>query len=77
MQIAEAGLSDGVIAAVEQALEDHELIKVKIYHEREERTRLAEEAANRTGSGLAGTVGRMAILYRPAADPGRRRIVLD
>lgn len=76
VQIGEAGLTDRVVAALDDALEIHELIKLKINHEREERRELADRAARETGSALAGSVGRMAILYRPCADPERRRIDL-
>ena len=74
VQVGDAGLSPNVLAALDAALEDHELIKLKINHEREERRELAAEAARETGSALAGTVGRIAILYRPASDPERRRV---
>jgi RNA-binding protein len=69
-----AGLTDGVVDAIDRALEDHELIKLKLAGERGERAELATRAAERTGSALAGTVGRVAILYRPARDAERRRI---
>ena len=74
VQIGGQGLSEGVVAAVDVALRDHELIKLEIAHERDERARLADEVAERTGSALAGLIGHMAILYRPAPDPARRRI---
>jgi RNA-binding protein len=76
VQVGEAGLSPRVMQAVEEALERHELIKLQIAHERELRRALAGEVAQRTGSELAGLVGHMAILYRPARDPERRRIAL-
>jgi RNA-binding protein len=76
VQVGAAGLADGVLAAVDTALRDHELIKLEIAHERGERERVADEVAARTGSALAGMVGHMAILYRPAADPQQRRIQL-
>ncbi|MGH0032922.1 MAG: YhbY family RNA-binding protein [Myxococcota bacterium] len=74
VQLGGTGLSDGVLGAIDQALADHELIKLKLLGERDERQALARDAAARTGSALAGMVGRVAILYRPAADPERRRI---
>jgi RNA-binding protein len=69
-----AGVTDALIGAVDRALEDHELIKLRLVGERDERQQVAEEVASRTGSELAGLVGRVAILYRPASDPERRRI---
>jgi RNA-binding protein len=76
VQIGEAGLSESVLRAIEGALERHELIKLQIVRERDGRRELASEVASRTGSELAGLIGRMAILYRPARDPERRRIQL-
>ena len=74
VHIGEEGLTPRVVRALDEALEDHELVKLKINHEREERRELADEAARETGSALAGSVGRIAILFRPASDPERRRI---
>lgn len=74
VQVGAGGLSEAVLLAIERALDDHELIKLKLSGDRDERQTLATQAASRTGSALAGTVGRVAILYRPAADPERRRV---
>lgn len=68
-----AGISEGVISALDQALADHELVKVKLPGAATKRG-LAEELARRSGAHLCGLVGHMAILYRP--DPEQRRIVL-
>lgn len=68
-----AGISEGVISALDQALADHELVKVKLPGAATKRA-LAEELARRSGAHLCGLVGHMAILYRP--DPEQRRIVL-
>lgn len=74
VQAGGAGVTDALVGAVDRALADHELIKLQIAGERDERRRVAEAVAERTHSALAGLVGRVAILYRPAADPARRRI---
>ena len=76
VQVGSAGLSDALIAALDVALRDHELVKVEIAGERDERESLGDELAARTGSAVAGRIGRMAILYRPAPDPERRRVAL-
>jgi RNA-binding protein len=76
VQVGAAGVTDAVVAAVDRALDDHELVKLKLAHERTERAKLAAELARRTGSVLAGTVGQVAILYRPARDPEARHIEL-
>ena len=76
VRVGDAGLTERVVAAVETALDDHELIKVKIAADRDERREIADAMAERTGGDLAGMVGQVAILYRPAADAERRRITL-
>ena len=64
VQIGNAGLTDGVVAAAEQALADHELIKVKIAEDREERERLADELAQRTQSERVQELGKTVLLFR-------------
>jgi RNA-binding protein len=76
VQVGEAGLGEGVLAAVDRALRDHELVKVRIAADREERRDIAARIAQGTGSELAGLVGRVAIFYRPAANPEDREICL-
>ena len=76
VRIGNAGLTERVMEATDQALDAHELIKVKIAADRDERKAAAVALAENTWSELAWIVGRIAILYRPAADPQRRAIVL-
>ena len=76
VQVGRAGLTDTVIGQVDAELARHELIKVRIDAEREQRGELAERIAAATGAAIAGEIGHVAILYRPHADPERRRINL-
>jgi len=76
VQVGASGVTRGVVAATDRALADHELVKLRIAHEREGRRAIAEELARDTASALAGMVGHTALLYRPAADPAARRIAL-
>lgn len=65
VQVGKEGVSEAVVRAASQALTDHELIKVRLPQvERDERTQMAESLERETGAALAGTAGRMAILYR-------------
>ena len=60
-----AGISDTVIVEINQALEDHELIKVKISTaNREIRNTMAEEISLQTGSETVQTIGHTTIVYR-------------
>lgn len=74
VRVGQKGLSDTVFEEVEQALGAHELIKVKLAGDRDERQNDAEEIARRTRSHLAGTIGTVAILYRRHRDPEKRKI---
>ena len=76
VQVGSAGVTDAVVAALDRALRDHELVKLRIAHEREERREIADRLAAATRSAVAGLVGHTAVLYRPAPDPERRRIEL-
>ncbi len=79
VQIGAGGISDPVVDAADQALETHELIKVKLARgEREQREKAAALIAQRTESHLCQIIGRVVILYRPRVRsiPGRDRIEL-
>jgi len=76
VQVGAAGATPGVVAALERALADHELVKLRIAAARDARRALAGVLASGTRSAVAGLVGHVAVLYRPARDPERRRIAL-
>lgn len=76
VQIGKAGVTDTVIASVDQSLLAHELIKVQFVDFKEEKKALIADIAARTGAEIAGIIGHQAILYRPHPDPARRRIRL-
>lgn len=65
VQVGSDGVTDGVLGAADRALEDHELIKVKIAEEdREGRAEAVETLAAGTGSEVAQTLGRTVLLFR-------------
>lgn len=63
MHVGHAGVTDGVIAAVREALRAHELIKVRL-HEPEDKKGMADALAAGAGATLCGLVGHTAILYK-------------
>lgn len=73
VQVGAAEVSDAVRAALEQALLDHELVKVRMNQPSDKKAQ-ARALAEATGAALCGLVGHTAILYRP--HPERPRIVL-
>ena len=76
VQIGKEGLSESVIRAIDTALEAHELIKLKIAAERDEREQFVPVIEARLNCECVGTVGRIAILYREHPDPEKRKIAV-
>jgi RNA-binding protein len=70
------GVTDTVIAAADENLTAHELIKVKFNDLKDRKRDLSAEIANRTKSSLVALVGNIATLYREHPDAEKRRIVL-
>ncbi|HEY5138891.1 MAG TPA: ribosome assembly RNA-binding protein YhbY [Methylococcales bacterium] len=64
IMIGQSGLTAAVLAETEQALDCHELIKVKIRAEREERKLICERICIDTGAELIQTIGQIAVIYR-------------
>ena len=58
------GLTDSLLAAVDQALSDHGLIKVRFTDHKSERKPLAAELATRTNSRQILLVGHTVTLFR-------------
>lgn len=67
VQIGSAGVTKGVISATSQALQDHELVKVKVAMEREGRDEAISALAEGAGAEVAQTLGRTALLYKKRA----------
>ena len=75
VQVGKDGLDEGLVAAVDRALADHELIKVKLGEAAGlDRHDAALDLAARTGSEVAQVLGNTVVLYR--ADPEEPRIAL-
>lgn len=69
VQIGKDGIDDGLVAAVDQALADHELVKVKVGEASSlDRHTAAGELALRTHSEVAQVLGNIVLLYRPDPD---------
>jgi RNA-binding protein len=67
VQVGEAGLSPGLMRALDAALLKHELVKVRM-HEPEDKKAAAATLAQRSRAALCGLVGHTVILYRPNPD---------
>lgn len=76
--IGQKGLTETVIQEIDTALEAAELIKVKFNHfkEKQDKSAITEIICRDTRCFLAGTIGHVAILYRPAIKKEKQKIVL-
>ncbi len=68
VMIGHKGLTETVINAVDRALEDHELIKVRFIDFKEERRELADDLSRKTGSEIVEIIGNVLVLYRKNMD---------
>jgi RNA-binding protein len=66
--VGQSGVTEGVISAVTQALNDHELIKVKINEGPETRQEAAARMAEGAGAELVQLLGRTALLFKKRAE---------
>jgi len=77
VQVGKKGVTDELIASVDLALKDHELIKVRFLEFKGEKKALSETIAEKTGSELAGLIGNIGVFFRPHPDPAKRKIRLS
>jgi RNA-binding protein len=64
VRIGKAGLTDSVHRAIESALDAHELVKIRMDHDRDERDALVVRIGELTGAALIMQVGKVAVFYR-------------
>jgi RNA-binding protein len=68
--IGDKGLSETVVAEIERALNDHELIKVKVVTEdRDDKKLIINEMVKVTNATLVQTIGHVALLLRTVDKP--------
>ncbi len=69
--IADNGLTEGVLAELDRALNDHELIKIQLRAERDDRTALIEQLCAQSSSLLVQSIGKVALIYRKNPQPNK------
>jgi RNA-binding protein len=75
VRIGKGRLTDAIVAETKKALDAHELIKVRIeVEEGAERRVLADQLATASDAHVAGTVGKVAILYRAREEKPRIKL---
>lgn len=64
IMIGQSGYTPAVQAELELALNSHELIKVRIRAERDDRKLISDKICSDTGAELIQSIGQIAVLYR-------------
>ncbi|TVQ33906.1 MAG: ribosome assembly RNA-binding protein YhbY [Wenzhouxiangella sp.] len=68
VMVADKGLNENVMAEIEQALEHHELIKIRLRTEREQRDEWITQIQRATRAELVHQIGQVACYYRRHPD---------
>ncbi len=72
VSLGQHGLTDSVVAELDRALTDHELVKVKVrVGERAERDEAFNALSERTASQLVSRIGHVGLYFRPRAKASR------
>lgn len=76
--VGQKGITPTFITAIDDALDTHELIKVKFneFKEKEQKKEVSEIIEKETASKLVAMIGHMAIFYRCQKDPEKRKITI-
>ena len=76
--VGQKGVVSTVVKALDEALDQHELIKVKFieFKEKSQKEEIVGILEKKSGAKLVGMIGHIAILYRQQRDPDKRKIVL-
>ena len=76
--VGQKGAVPSVVKALDEALEKHELVKVKFveFKEKSQKEAIAAVLEKEARAERVAMIGHMAILYRQQKDPEKRKIVL-
>ena len=69
VSVGNAGLSKNVMSEIELALNHHELVKIKLSGNADERKIMSEKIVAKTGAVLVQSIGHTASFYREADKP--------
>ena len=74
LMIGKNGLSESVVAAIHDALDDFELIKIRFLEFKDQKKELSARIEDICRCEMVGMVGHVALFYRQHADPQKRSI---
>jgi RNA-binding protein len=59
------GLTEQLLSKINQELDTHELIKLRLLEHKDQKDQLAQTIVAETGAALVGIIGNVVTLYRP------------
>jgi RNA-binding protein len=74
LKIGKEGLSPQFLAALDEVLKHHELVKVKFDEFKEQKKELTPQLAEKSGSHLVTRVGNVVVLYRPKPEEEENQV---
>jgi RNA-binding protein len=77
IRIGKNGVTPATIANIDNALKDHELIKIKYLEHKDQKKTLTRRITEETGSELINQIGNTATLYRESPNPEKKEINLS
>ena len=75
-QVGKSSVTPELTAAIDEALEKREIIKLSVKNCFDDPRSIAEVLADRTHSSVVHVIGRKIVLYRPAKEEKNRKIIL-
>ncbi len=73
IMIGQAGLTEAVGKEIELALDTHELIKIKIRAEREDRKQMQQQICTETQAELIQSIGQVVVIYRKKPEKAKKK----
>ena len=77
VMIGKNGLNEQVSDAIDKALEDHELIKVKFQDYKDVKQEIASQLEERLQAETVSIIGNILTLFRQNRDPEKRKVAID
>ena len=76
--VGQKGMGQALVKALEEALNTHELIKMKFneFKEKDQKLEIIEALSEKTGAQVVGLTGHVVIYFREQRDPEKRKITI-
>ena len=74
--IGKAGIIEGAVSSIDKALDDHELIKVKLSDDKKVKAQFIIIIENDLSAFIVGNVGHAFIIFRRQNDKDKRKIII-